>query len=225
MVHQDIRYPRHTWLYMPTIRLMRFVVHLVSRVHVEGVENVPDDGSLLYVSNHLHYFDAPLIGTTLPRLALPLAAAEYETHIFGVFLKIIGAIFIDRFAFDRSALRQALNALEDGQPVAVAVEGTRSRTGQLGNGKDGAAFLATRAGVPVQPVVIWGVENIIPALKHLRRADVFVRFGEPFWLAEGRVRTDQLSELTEQVMITLARLLPEEYRGIYREHPAVNSGM
>lgn len=223
MVHQDIRYPRRTWLHKPIIRLMRLLVKMFSRVHVEGTENVPEEGPFIYVSNHLHYFDTPVIGTNLPRIPRPLAAEKYEKHIFGPLLKILGAIFINRGEVDREALRQALNVLEDGQPLAVAVEGTRSKTGALSNGKDGAAFLATRAGVPVQPVVIWGVENIIPSMKHLRRADVFVRFGEPFWLAEGRIRADQLTDLTEQVMISLARLLPEQYRGVYREHPAVKA--
>jgi 1-acyl-sn-glycerol-3-phosphate acyltransferase len=221
MVHQEIRYPHRTWLHKPVIGLMRLLVRMFSRIHVEGTENVPEDGPFIYVSNHLHYFDTPVIGTNLPRIPRPLAAEKYEKHAFGPLLKILGAIFINRGEVDRTALRMALNVLEDGEPLAVAVEGTRSKTGALSGGKDGAAFLATRAGVPVQPVVIWGVENIGSSIKRLHRADVYVRFGEPFELSEGRVRADQLSALTEQVMVALARLLPEEYRGIYQEHPSV----
>ncbi len=106
-------------------------------------------------------------------------------------------------------------------PLAVAVEGTRSHSGGLAEGKTGAAYLATRANVPLVPAVTWGTENIIPAWAHLRRADVYVVFGEPFRLPEGRARSAELEAYTEDIMVRLARMLPEQYRGVYREHPQV----
>lgn len=220
----SLRYPPlRRGLFRATLVVMRTLIWLLTRLHISGRENAPLEGPVLFVTNHLHHLDAPVVGSSLPRMGYVLAAEKYQGHIFGPILRIGGAIFINRGEADRRALRQALNALEDGYSLAVAVEGTRSRSGELAEGKSGAAYLANRSGAPVVPVVVWGTEKIIPAWARLRRADVFVRFGEPFYLPEGRARSAELDAYTEQIMLKLAALLPPEYRGRYAEHPALQT--
>lgn len=202
---------------------MRLLVRVLTRAHVEGLDRVPDAGPLIVVSNHLHHFDTAAIGSTLPRPSYVLAAEKYEKHVvFGPFLRVAGAIFINRGEVDRAALSQAQAVLEDGHCLAIAIEGTRSQTGALAEGKLGTAYLATRSGAPITPVVMWGTENIIPAWFRLRRAEVHVVYGEPFTLPAGRARTEDLIRYTEQIMIRLAGLLPDDYRGIYRNHPLID---
>jgi 1-acyl-sn-glycerol-3-phosphate acyltransferase len=202
------------------LAVLRFLVRVLTRLRVEGLEHVPPQGACLIVSNHLHYLDAVVVGVTVPRRCWTLAAEKYEGHLFfGTILKIAGAIFIDRGEVDRGALRQAFNVLEDGYGMAVAVEGTRSKTGALARGKTGAAYLATRTGAPLVPVVVWGTEQIVPAWKRLRRAEVRIVYGPPFYLPEGRARTADLETYTDEIMVTLARMLPEKYRGVYADHP------
>ena len=99
----------------------------------------------------------------------------------------------------------------------VAIEGTRSRTGGLLPGKTGAAYLANRANAPLVPMAIWGTEQIIGNLKRLRRSTIHIRIGPMVHLPEGRANTVQLEEYTDQLMLTIARALPPEYRGVYRE--------
>ncbi len=217
------RYPPvNLWVFNTLVGILRILVKLLTRPHLEGVEHVPREGAVLIVSNHLHHLDVPVVGVTIPRHAYTLAAEKYQNHLFfGTILRLAGAIFIQRGEVDRQALRQATNVLEDGKALAIAVEGTRSRAGELIEGKMGAAYIATRTGVPIVPVVVWGTERIIPAWKRLRRADVYVRYGEPFRLPEGRARSDELAAYTQEIMATLASLLPETYRGVYRGHPLV----
>ncbi len=220
MPNTDQRYPPIPWTLKPLRAIIRFLMTTLSRLHVEGIENVPAEGPLIFVSNHLHHLDTPALGITLPRWGTrPLAGEKYERHIFSPILRAAGAIFIRRGEVDRTALRQAFNVLEDGYCLAVAVEGTRSKTGALAEGKTGAAYLATRSGAPLVPVVVWGTENIIPSWFRLKRADVYVRYGQPFRLPEGRARTAQLDAYTDEIMTTLASLLPESYRGVYSDHP------
>lgn len=209
-------YPRIFWA---TQRIMRFLILTLTRFHVEGLENVPADGGLVVVANHLHHLDTPALGAIFPRLTYVLAGEKYERHIFALILWIAGAIYINRGEPDRKALRQALAVLEDGHALAVAAEGTRSRTGQLQKAKTGAAYLATRANVPLIPVVVWGTENIISSWARLKRADVYVQIGEPFRLPEGHARSQQLEAYTDEIMTTLASMLPERYWGVYRDHP------
>ncbi len=216
------RYPHvnHT-AYNVMLGGIRTLVRLLARYRIEGTEHVPEHGPAIFVTNHLSYFDTPVLGMSLPGHAYTLAAEKYENHLFSPILKTAGAIFIQRGEVDRAALRQALNVLEDGHFLTVAVEGTRSQTGALAAGKTGAAYLATRANVPLVPMVVWGTTEVTAAWKRLRRPVVTVRYGEPFRLPEGRARTEQLEAYTEEIMTTLAALLPEQYRGIYRDHPRV----
>lgn len=217
------RYPPvNRRLFMIVRGILLFLLRTLAKLHIEGRENLPDEEPMIVVTNHLHYFDVA-VGATVPHPMWVLAAEKYERHIFALLLHVAGAIFINRGEPDRSALQQALNVLEDDHTLAIAVEGTRSDTGALAEGKLGAAYLATRSGAPVIPLVMWGTEKVIPAWKRFRRADVHVRFGQPIYFPEGRARTAELQEYTEELMVAIARLLPEEYRGIYRQHPEVRN--
>lgn len=218
----DLRYPHLPVFWFRLLRgVISFLVHLLTRFRIEGTEHIPPANQpVIFVSNHLHHLDAPAVGISLPRDRdiRALAAERYEQHLFfGLILKAAGSIFIQRGEVDRKALRQALNVLEDGKCMAIAVEGTRSKTGALAQGKTGAAYLATRANVPLVPLAVWGSEQILPAWMRLRRAEVIVRFGEPFYLPEGRARTAELDAHTEIIMTHIALLLPPEYRGVYAE--------
>ncbi|NDJ35901.1 MAG: 1-acyl-sn-glycerol-3-phosphate acyltransferase [Chloroflexi bacterium] len=184
-------------------------------VVVEGAEHVPLTGRLLLVINHLSYLDTPIVGMAMPRLVTPIVGERFEHSVFTPVLTAAGSIYINRGEVDRTALRRASAVLENEGCLAVAVEGQRSPTGALTHGKPGAAFLATRTGSPIVPAAIWGTERILPALKRLRRAEVHVRFGEPFRLPHGRIRGAELDHHTEYIMRQLAALLPERYRGVY----------
>ena len=116
-------------------------------------------------------------------------------------------------------MNQALELLRAGGAVAVAPEGTRSRTGGLQQGRDGAVYLASRTGAAIIPVAAWGQERAFDAWRRLRRPEIHVRIGEPILLPPGaeRARTAELHGYTDELMLTLARMLPEQYRGVYAD--------
>lgn len=215
------RYPHvNVTLYRVAQAVIRVLAALlIKKIEVEGLENVPREGPFLLVSNHLSYLDSPIMFIVLPRIAYFLAGEKYQHHIFALLLRVGGAIFVQRGEVDREALRQALNALEDGHCLGMAAEGTRSKTGALIPGKTGPAYMATRANVPIVPLVLWGTEKIVPGWKRLQRREVHVRFGKMLRLPPGRARSAQLEAYTDEIMTTLASMLPEDYRGVYRDHP------
>ncbi|HET9914215.1 MAG TPA: hypothetical protein VFQ13_20135, partial [Anaerolineales bacterium] len=88
----------------------------------------------------------------------------------------------------------------------------------LEEGNNGAAFLALKSGVPIVPVGMTGVENgnVYGHLKRWRRAPVTLTVGKPFFLQEQANRQATIREGTRQIMESLARLLPESYRGKYK---------
>ena len=215
------RYPHvNVTLYRSARAFFRFLVALlVKKVDIQGMENLPHEGAFVLATNHLSFLDSPLLFVTIPRTMYVLAGEKYQRHIFAPILRIAGAIFVQRGEVDRNALRQATNALEDGHCLAIAIEGTRSKTGKLIPGKTGVAYVATRTHVPIVPVVVWGTERIIPTWKRLHRPEVHVRFGKMFRLPEGRTHSKELDAYTDDIMTTMASMLPEEYRGVYEDHP------
>ncbi len=203
------------------IFITRILINAVANVQVHGLENVPPDGALLMVTNHMSYLDPPVIGTTIPRMCYTLTAEKYRYHFFGVFMRIVGAIFVNRGSVDRRALDQSLAVLADGYMLIMAIEGTRSKTGELKKGKTGVAYIATKAATPIIPVVAWGTLDAPTAWKKLRRPEIVVRYGKPFSLPDGRARKEDLETYTGQIMVELANLLPDKHRGYYRDHPEV----
>lgn len=202
-------------------RLLRAILvvlyRLCTQYEVAGLENLPPGGPLILAMNHIHTLDSLATMVAMPWQITIFAARKWEQHPRGIFLRLVGAIFITRGEVDRQALRQALDALKRGAVFGLAPEGTRSPTHQLQSARAGVAYLAYHSGAPILPVAVTGVEHVVPSLLHLRRARVRVTIGKPFSLPlpEHKPRTNELLEMADLVMRHIADLLPQEYRGVY----------
>jgi 1-acyl-sn-glycerol-3-phosphate acyltransferase len=197
--------------------IINVLVNLLARREYIGEENFPEPPYIL-VTNHLSVFDTPILLTVCPHTIRALVAAKHKRHpIYRPLLVIMGSIWVRRGEVDRQALRESLAVLKEGGVLGIAPEGTRARgTYALQLGKTGAAYLATRADVPIVPVALSGTEHMKRNLPRLRRTDVRAVVGKPFRLPEnGRVRGEKLHEYTDLIMHRIAELLPEEYRGMY----------
>jgi 1-acyl-sn-glycerol-3-phosphate acyltransferase len=195
-------------------------MHAIARVHIEGAENTPADGPLLMVSNHLSRMDPPLIMITMPRRLRVFAARKYRSQpFFFVLFNLVGVIWVRQWEADRDALRLAVAHVRAGGGLGVAPEGTRSQeTRGLIRARGGAAFVASRTGAPILPVAVWGTEELIPAILHLRRVDIRAKVGKPIQLdVSPHARGPELEAATETIMRSIAALLPPEYRGEYAD--------
>jgi 1-acyl-sn-glycerol-3-phosphate acyltransferase len=197
-----------------------FVLRLISRVEIEGIEHFPRRGPIIVVVNHLHWLDVPLSVAVVPRVPGPetlMAAEKWHKGIPGWILEKAGVVFVRRGKPDRKALRRSMEVLEAGGLLGVAPEGTRSRSGKLQRGKAGTAYIAYKTGSPIIPVGIWGQEKVFPALRRLRRETIHVRFGQVFTLPRvpGKVSSRDLDAYADMIMERIAELLPPEYRGEY----------
>ena len=200
--------------------LARLLLHLVTRVRLRGLENFPRNGPALIAVNHLGDLDALACLAFFPRRVDYLSKAElYDFPVLGWVQRMYGTIWVHRGQPDRRALRAALNGLKEGRFVAIAPEGRESVSGCLEPGTGGAAFLALRAGVPVLPVTFTGTQNdhIYGNLKRLRRSDISMTIGAPFWLEGGDYHKQAVRKGTDQIMLQLAVHLPPEYQGVYQD--------
>jgi len=202
--------------------VVSWLMHLLSKVTIIGIENLPAEGSFLLTPNHLSQIDTPLALAAIPRRMGVFAAEKYRKNPFLLILfETMGCIWVRQFEADRGALREAIHFLKNGGSLGVAPEGTRSReTHALLRGRGGAALLASRSGVPVVPMAIWGTETFVSDILHLRRGRVFVRIGKPYHLeVNPRAKAEALDAGTDDIMCAIAALLPPQYRGVYAGHP------
>ncbi|GAA3518418.1 lysophospholipid acyltransferase family protein [Nocardioides daeguensis] len=203
----------------------------VWRPTIEGVENVPATGPVLFASNHLSFADSVVIPIVAPRKVVFLAKAEYFTGP-GIKGRLSKAWFegLGMVPVDRNDTRAALNSLDvalevlgRGEAFGIYPEGTRSRDGRLYRGRTGVAQLALTAGVPVVPVGLTGTDELQPVdARFPRRAKVSVRFGRPIdftgrfeGTAPGRARR----EATDEIMAAIRALSGQEAADTYNELP------
>lgn len=144
----------------------RLVAMTRANVTVSGIENVPQDACVV-MSNHQSYCDIPLIFYSLPeRVRLRMVAKRelFFVPLWGRAMRVSGFIPIVRSDRKRAieSLAIAQEQLARGTYIWIAPEGTRSRSGELGQLKKGGFILARDTGVPILPVTIVGAQAIMP---------------------------------------------------------------
>lgn len=200
--------------------LLRLIWRIVYRVELSGTENIPDQGGFIAMMNHIYFIDPILVASLAPRFIVIMSKIENYRHpLAGLIVRAYGTFAVRRGELDLSAIRTSLLVLEQGHGLLMAPEGTRSKSHSLQEGKDGLAWLATRAGVPVVPVALSGHEKLWSNARRLRRTPFRITFGQPFLLKldPDRPPRPQLRQMTREVMYRLSAMLPPEYRGVYSD--------
>ena len=202
--------------------IVRLLFTVYAKVEVVGAGNVPRRGGLIIVSNHLNNADPGVVGAFLRRRVVFMAKDEmFQWPVLGGYVRLIGAFPVRRFEADLKALRRAVHVIRRGQALVMFPEGTRSKTGSMGEGHPGTAIVALRSGAPIVPVAITGSEVVrLPSafFRPFRRAPIRLVVGQPFFLpAVSRPRAEDMEQSTDIIMSRIAGLLPPEYRGHYRD--------
>jgi len=202
------------WIYRVSNPAVRMMLFLLSRWEVEGKENVPREGPLLVVANHMTNLDPPLLSVSLGRYAMFMAKEGlFRTKLSNYFIRGLGGFPVRRERMQREALIAAEQVLNNGYALCIFPEGMRSRTAQLRQAFPGAAMIAIRTGVPILPAAITGAETVKGAV-WLRRPRLTVTFGQPFQLPPPAGNNNR-DKCAEYIMERIAELLPPEYRGVY----------
>jgi 1-acyl-sn-glycerol-3-phosphate acyltransferase len=208
-------------------RFLRFLIRtigfslLVKLEKVEGLDHIPAEGPAIMMINHIALVDPIAVLHVIPRRNIvPMAKIEvYNYPIVGIFPRIWGVIPVRREEVDRRAIQHALDVLKAGEIILVAPEAHRGP--QLQMGKEGVAYLANRARVPIIPVAVEGTPGF-PSIRFSKRwfgPGVTIRFGQPFQYNDSFLHPsrEQLRLMTDEAMYRLANILPEVRRGYYAD--------
>ena len=168
---------------------------------IEGLENVPKEGPVIFCGNHRSYIDPPLMVATAKRDMKFLAKEELYKNKF---LKFLGwafeAIPVKRDEKDVAAIKESLKVLKRGDCIALFPEGTRNGLKKGEKVKDGVAFFAVRSGAKVIPCGIKG------GTKQNRR--ITITYGKPLDYSKykGEKDKEKLDEITNEIMNSIIQL-------------------
>ena len=164
-------------------------------------------GPFVAAINHLSHLDPPVAGLALRRPVRFLALDELwgNAVILDWIFKLFGAIPFPREGrYPIRALKEALEHLEAGGIVGVFPEGRRVSYWGEAPITRGTAWLATRAGVPIVPVVVWGTQHAMPLdTLRIRRAPIRVVVGCPIDPSGFADRDDPVGALGDAVRSVL----------------------
>ncbi|MFE4105744.1 lysophospholipid acyltransferase family protein [Almyronema epifaneia] len=146
------------------------VLHAYFRGRIYGADQVPAEGPLIVVANHASDFDPPILSNCVRRPVSYMAKEElFKVPVLSQAIRLYGAYPVKRGSADRSAIRAALQQLEQGWAVGVFLQGTRTPDGRISAPKLGAALIAAKAQVPLLPVSLWGTHRILAKGRRLPR--------------------------------------------------------
>jgi 1-acyl-sn-glycerol-3-phosphate acyltransferase len=115
--------------------VLGIVARLLFKLEIIGAENVPAEGPLIAMMNHIYFIDPVLVGVLAPRLIVIMSKIEnYNILLLRPFLHLYGCFPVHRGQLDMTAIRTSLHVLEQGLGLLMAPEGTRSRTHTLQEG-------------------------------------------------------------------------------------------
>ena len=168
------------------------------RLKIIGKENIPLTGPVVIASNHISLLDPPIIGVASPRKVHFMAKQELFVPIIGPIFKILGAFPVRRGSADRNAIKHGIDLLNAAETLVVFPEGTRSKTGRLGQAQPGALMMAGKAHATIVPTIVSGT-NIRASGKFWPQ--ITVTFGKPLnFPADISLNKDALNEMTYILM-------------------------
>lgn len=188
------------------------VCKMFGRWQVIGRENIPRKGGVLLCANHVSYIDPPALGAGASRRVHFMAKEPlFRVPVLGFLIKRVGAFPVRQHTADRTALKKAIELLQNGEVVAIFPEGTRNFNPQeLLPPEPGAGMIALKSRVPVVPVALINTEKLLPPhALFFRFARIKVAYGKPVDLGNlyDKNGREAVEEAGKRIMAAISELL------------------
>ncbi len=211
--------------------IARKLFPLIADVEVYGdISKLPKGGYML-ASNHLGRLDSLVVYFVIDNddLIHPLTD-KYKKYWYGRLAgKIFNVTWLTRGEADLSAIKEFISRLKKGAVMIIAPEGTRSKTVSLLKAEPGAIYIASSSNVGIIPVALTGTEDadVVARLKKFKKLKITITAGDELYFppdiksVKGAERDALLQSSIDEVMCRIAAMLPESYRGYYRDFSRV----
>ena len=203
------------------------VLKKYAKIQVEGYENIESaEKPVIFISNHLSNADGLVLNKVLEK--------EDATFVSGVKLSNnsftrLGVLAVKTTPIvpnspDKDGIKKIVGILKSGNSIVVFPEGTRSRNGSMIQAKSGILLLQRLSKATVIPIGLSGTEMLMPindenmGKEKFHQAVVTVKIGEPIQVPnkeKEETKKEYEERVLNQLMISIAALLPEKYRGVY----------
>ena len=203
-------------------RQQHFIAHIWARsllrlalspTTVIGLERLRS-GPAVYASNHLSYYDTPVLFARLPfQFRILAKSGLWKIPFIGWYLNRSGQVPVDS-KDNRSmiaSLGRGVTTLKSGLPLVLFPEGGRAATGEIQEFMSGAAFMAIKAGVPVVPVALIGTHELLPIhTYHLAPRPLLAIIGDP--IPTTGLTTRDANALSDKLRDTISAMYHQYQR-------------
>ena len=138
---------------------LTFLIRLIIRPKILGLQNIPKKGNMVLAGNHISILDPVLLLSTNKRTIHFLAKKELIEGPFKFIFKNMGIIPVNRQSHDKNALETAIKYLDNGQIIGIFPEGTTRKKGKILPYKKGAVKMAYQTNSVIVPFAIIGSYN------------------------------------------------------------------
>ena len=178
----------------------------------QGEEYFPKCGFIL-ASNHVSFYDPPMIGGTTDRPFFYLARKTlFSTPVIDWWLTSIRAIPVDQDRPDMVGVKRIIKLLKQGDSVVLFPEGARSYDGVMLPAMPGVGLIIAKAQVPVVPCRIFGGHLAWPRDGKIRLfTPIRVVYGKPIFFDEKIGKSKEAyQEIGNRIMAKIAELKYDE---------------
>lgn len=154
---------------------------ILFRAEVYGRENIPKDRSILLAANHTSNLDPVIVALGAKRPVAFMAKEElFHVPVLSQIIQILGAFSVNREKLELSTIKSAKNVLKTSWLLGMFPEGTRIKTGKLGNIHKGFGYLAKATNSEILPMGIILTRTSCPIWGKL-----VVKIGKPIPVPEN----------------------------------------
>lgn len=205
-------------------------INKYANITVNGLKNIDNvKKPRIFVCNHLSNSDGLVLNKILKEKSDPYFIAGIKLSndpITNIGIKLVKNIAIKPNSADKEAITKVVRALKSGEDILIFPEGTRSRTGAMIEGKKGILLFARMSKAEIIPIGMSGTDKLLPISKNgsmgsekWQNADVIINIGEKIefpTMEKDEDKHEYEDRCMEILMRSIAKLLPEQYRGVYK---------
>jgi len=207
--------------------LVLFLGSALAKIVIKGSKNIPLKGPFIVVCNHFDRLDPPFVIYAIRKPIIFLMASDQTVEIQLMWAPwLYGFIPTNRQNLAPSTIKHSLKALKRNEIVGIFPEGNATDQ-YLRPAKNGAAYLAMTAEVPILPVGLTGMDNVWNNWFKGIKPKLQINIGKLFVVGalpkDRKKRNEALKTTGDEIMFRIAELVPDRFRGEFSEKRLKNN--